>query len=252
MPSKFPGRIKAMPNFEEMRSMGIGLGAKLVLEKNYQDAKEVFGKVLEFFPYDVEVMTLLANLYFIEGDLNKSEEWLEKVFIIDPNYPQAIYEMGTVYHEMGEWEKAISMFEKAIEIFPEDAKKDIADVYQNLGCSLWEIRRRTEAMEAWKTCLKYNPRQKYARENLKDFMNEYGMPSAPMFDDYYAFTDIKNKEYLSIRGKEDFDNIEEASLVLHKSMNAWNTHILPKYGAKLDRMKTRDKVKLFKDTKIFD
>ncbi len=139
MPNKFPGRIKAMPNFEEIRSMGIGLGAKLVLEKNYQDAEEVFGKVLEFFPYDVEVMTLLANLYFIEGDLNKSEEWLEKVFIIDPNYPQALYEMGTVYHEREEWEKAISMFGKAIEIFPKDAKKEIAEVYQNLGCSLWEL-----------------------------------------------------------------------------------------------------------------
>ncbi|MFZ3059084.1 MAG: tetratricopeptide repeat protein [Candidatus Methanoperedens sp.] len=231
--------------------MGIGLGAKLVLEKNYQDAEEVFGKILEFFPYDVEVMTLLANLYFIEGDLNKSEEWLEKVFIIDPNYPQALYEMGTVYHERDEWEKAISMFEKAIEIFPKDAKKEIADVYQNLGCSLWEIRRRTEAIEAWKTCLKYNPRQKYAKQNLKDFVNEYGMPKSPVgMDDYWAFVDIKRKEYLSVKGGDYFKGIDEANVVLNKITGAWDNKIIPKYGSRMNHLKTKDKVKLFEDTKV--
>lgn len=143
------------------------------------------------------------------------------------------------------------MYETALKHFPEKNKKDIADVYQNLGCSLWEIKSRDQALEAWKKCLKYNPGQRYVRENLKNFTNEYGMPSSPMFDDYYAFTDIKNKEYLASKGKEDFDDIKEENLVLHKSMDAWNNKILPKYRVKLDSMKTKDKVKLFKDTKVF-
>lgn len=92
MPHKFPTRIKATPNFEEMRSMGIGLAAKLVLEKNYQDAKEVFAKLLELSPNDVEVMTLLANLYFIEGDFKKSEEWLERVFLNELQYAGRVRE----------------------------------------------------------------------------------------------------------------------------------------------------------------
>ncbi len=75
------------------------------------------------------------------------------------------------------------------------------------------------------------------------------MPSVPMFDDYHAFTDMKNKEYLASKGKEDFDDIKEANFVLHKSMDTWNDQILPKWGAKLDRMKTKDKIKLFNDTK---
>jgi len=88
------------------------------------------------------------------------------------------------------------------------------------------------------------------RRRTSRISNEYGMPSVPMFDDYYAFTDIKNKEYLASKGKEAFDDIEEERLVLHKSMDAWNDKILPKYCAKIDRMKTKDKVKLFEDTKI--
>ncbi len=113
------------------------------------------------------------------------------------------------------------------------------------------VRRREEALEAWKTSLKFNPKQRYAKKNLKEFTNEYGMPSVPMFDDYYAFTDIKNKEYLASKGKEDFDDVKEANFVLHKNGDAWNDKILPKWSAKLDRMKTKDKVKLFKDTKCF-
>ncbi len=243
-------RKSSTPNLEEIRSGGIGFASKLVIEHKYDAAKDVFTKLLEVSPNDVEIMALHANIYFVEGKLIEAENRLNHVLTLDPNYPLALYFLGAVYHEKGEYEKAIHMYETALKYFSEKEKKEIADVYQNMGCSLWEVKRREEAIEAWKTCLKYNPKQRYARENLKDFTNEYGMPSVPMFDDYYAFTDMKNKEYLASKGKEDFDDIREANFVLHKSMDAWNDKIISKYGKKLDHMKTKDKVKLFNDTKV--
>ncbi len=78
------------------------------------------------------------------------------------------------------------------------------------------------------------------------------MPKSSLeMDDYWAFTDIKTKEYLAGKEKEDFDKKEEARFVLNKSMDAWNTHILPKYD-KVNLMKIEDKVKLFKDTRVFN
>ena len=248
MPRKSPKASE----FEEMRGKGIGLASKLVLEHKFDQAKDVFEKLLKIRPDDIEVMTLHANIFFLEGKLIEAERGFDEVLALNPNYPLALYLLGAVYHEKGEYDRAIHMYETALKYFPEKDKKDIADVYQNLGCSLWEVKRREEAIEAWNTCLKYNPRQRYARENLKDFTNEYGMPSVPMFDDYYAFTDIKNKEYLASKGKEDFDDIKEANLILKKSGEVWNDKILPIWGAKLDRMKTKDKVKLFNDTKVFE
>lgn len=252
MPRKFPEAIRNMPNLKDMRAMGIELAAKKVFERDYEEAKRLFAKVLEISPNDAHVLCLLANVFILEGNFKKAEEWLDKALRTNPDYPWASYHMGVVYHELGEFEKSIKMYEKALEHFSNGDKDEIADTYQNMGCSLWEVKRREEALEAWKTCLKYNPRQRYARENVKEFTNEYGMPSAPMFDDYYAFTDMKNKEYLASKGKEDFEDIKEANFVLHKSMDAWNNGIIPKYGRKLDHMKTKDKVKLFKDTKVFD
>ncbi len=252
MPRKLPEVIRNMSNIKEMRALGIELAATKVFEKDYEEAKRLFARVLEISPNDAHVLCLLANVFILEGNFKKAKEWLNKALLTNPDYPWASYHMGVVYHELGEFEKSIELYEKALGLFYKGDKDEIADTYQNLGCSLWAVCRREEALEAWKTCLKYNPKQKYARENLKDYTNEYGMPCAPMFDDYYAFTDIKNKEYLASKGKEDFDDIKEARFVLHKSMDAWNDKILLKWGSKLDRMKTEDKVKLFKDTKVFE
>ncbi len=246
-----PGSKSSTSEFNEMRNAGIALASKLVIEHKFGMAKDVFEKLLKLTPHDVEVMTLHANIFLVEGKLIEAENKLNNVLALNPDYPLALYFLGAVYHEKGEFERAIHMYETALKHFSEKNKKDIADVYQNLGCSLWEIKRRDQALEAWKKCLKYNPGQRYVRENLKNFTNEYGMPSAPMFDDYYAFTIIKNKECLASKGTEDFDDLKEENLVLHKSMDAWNNKILPKYRAKLDRMKTKDKIKLFKDTKVF-
>ncbi len=251
MPHKFQDAIRNMPNFKEMRAMGIALAAKKVLEKEYEEAKRVFAKVLEISPNDAEVLCLLANVYIIEGNFKKAEEWLDKVLLIKPDYPWASYHMGVVYHEIGKFEKSIEMYEKAIEHFSKNDKDGIADTYQNLGCSLWEVRRRVEAIEAWKTCLKYNPKQMFAKKNLKEFMNEYGMPRSLGMDDYWAFTDFKQREYLSVKGKDDFDDLEEANSVLKKIMDAWNTQIVDKYGRKLDEMKTKEKIKIFNKIKVF-
>ncbi len=70
-------------------------------------------------------------------------------------------------------------------------------------------------------------------------------------DDLWAFVEFKRKEYLSAEGKDDFDNMDEAKAVMEKIMDAWNAKIAEKYGRKLDRMKTKEKIKLFNEIKVF-
>jgi hypothetical protein len=70
-------------------------------------------------------------------------------------------------------------------------------------------------------------------------------------DDFWAFVHFKQKEFYSIKGRY-YKGIEEANTVLKTIKGAWDKKILPKYGAKLKRMKTEDKVKLFMETKVFE
>lgn len=246
-----PRRKSSTSEFDELRSAGIATASKLVIEQKYDMAKDVFMKLLNLSPNDLEVMTLYANIFFLEGKLLEAERGFDQVLALNPDFPLALYLLGAVYYEKGEFERAIHIYETALKHFPEKNKKDIADTYQNLGCSLWELKRREEALEAWKTCLKYNPRQKYAKENLKDFTNEYGMGKSPVgMDDFWAFVDIKRKEYLSVKGRDYFKGIDEANVVLKKITGAWDNKILPKYGLRMNHMKTKEKVELFKDTKV--
>lgn len=244
---------KNIQTIEKIRNSGLALAAKLVLVRNYDEAKKTLAMILKVCPNDLEIMTLLANVYTIEGKTDDAKRWLDRVFSIDSNYPLALYELGVLYGRKQEWEKAIEAYESAIKHFPETAKNDIADTYQNLGCALWETRRRDEALNAWKTCLNYNPNQKYAKRNLKEFTNEYRLPKSPVpgMDDVQAFIDMKFQEYLALKGEDGIRDMDEVNVVMGKITDVWNKQIASKYGRKLDDLSTKEKIKLFEKTKVF-
>ena len=76
MPRKSPKESE----FEEMRDAGI--------ENKLDQAKDVFTKLLNLRPDDVQVMTLHANIYFIEGKLLEAQNRLNKVLTL--NHGQSI------------------------------------------------------------------------------------------------------------------------------------------------------------------
>ena len=92
----------------------------------------------------------------------------------------------------------------------------------------------------------------YAKKNLKDFTNKYGMGKSPVgMDDLWAFVELKQQEYLSVKGKDSFDDTDDGNAILKKIMDAWNAHIAEKFGKTLDRMKTEEKIELFNKIKVF-
>jgi len=236
-----------VPTFDEIRNGGFALAVKLSIEKKYDQAKEVLTEVLKVSSKDPEIMVMMAEIFIAENKLSEAKVWLDKILALFPDYPQALYSLGVIYHSKKKWNKAITVYERAIRNFPEDSKEEKANAYQNLGSALWEERRREEAIEVWKTCLKYNPKQKHAKRNLKEFTNEYGLPRSPVgstMDDVQAFIHMKMKEI------SDFNNPAEVDIIIEKIMNTWNDKIAPRYAQKLDKMNVNEKIRLFKETKV--
>ncbi len=95
MPHKFPKTLDAFTP-KDIRYGGMGLAAKLVLERKYSQAKQVLSKVLEVIPDDAEIMTLMAEVYHTEGKVEDAKAWLGKVFSISPDYPKAHYILGNL------------------------------------------------------------------------------------------------------------------------------------------------------------
>lgn len=118
-----PRRKASTSEIDDLRSAGIALASKLVLENKFDLAKDVFSKPLNLLSDDVEVMALLANVYIVEGKLIEAENKLNQVLALDPDYPMGLYFLGVVYHEKGEYERAIHMYETALKYFSEKDKK---------------------------------------------------------------------------------------------------------------------------------
>lgn len=72
---------------ENTRTTGMLLASKHVLEHRYDAAKDVFEKLLQLSPNDVEIMALHANIYCVEGKFIEAENKLNQVLILDPDYP---------------------------------------------------------------------------------------------------------------------------------------------------------------------
>ncbi|HET7643391.1 MAG TPA: tetratricopeptide repeat protein, partial [Nitrososphaeraceae archaeon] len=194
------------PTLEEIRNGGLALATKLCLEKKYNEAKKVLSEILKLCINDSETMVMMVEILIAENKLTQAKKWLDNILVLYPHNPDALYNLGVYYSNKKQWKKAIKTYEKSIDLYDKDSKKkiEIADAYQNLGCVLWEDRRREEALEAWKTSLKYNPKQKQAKKNLKEFTNEYGLPSSPMgsiMDDVQVFVKMKMEEYLLTKNK---------------------------------------------------
>lgn len=249
------------PTLDEIRNEGLAFATKLCLEKKYTEAKKVLSEILKLCINDSEIMVMMAEILIAENKLTRAKKWLDNILAIYPNNPNALYNLGVYYSNKKQWKKAIKIYEKSITLFDDkdsEKKIEIADAYQNLGCVLWKDRRREEALEAWKTSLKYNPKHKQAKKNLKEFTNEYGLPSSPIgsiMDDVQAFVKIKMEEYLLTKTKTneptiDKDNLTELNKILENIMQAWNDEISSKYSERLDLMDTNKKVNLFKRTKV--
>ncbi len=119
-----PRSKSSTSEFNEMRNAGIGLASKLVIEHKFGMAKDVFEKLLKLTQHDIEVMTLYANLFFLEGKHLEAENRLNRVLALNPDYPLALYFLGAVCHDKREFEKAINMYQTALKHFPEKNKKD--------------------------------------------------------------------------------------------------------------------------------
>ena len=236
-----------VPTFDEIRNGGFALAVKLSIENKYDEAKKVLTEVLKVSSKDPEIMVMMAEIFIAENKLSEAKAWLDKILALFPHYPQALYNLGVIYQSKKQWNKAINVYKRAIRNFPEDSKEERANAYQNLGAALWEERRREEAIEAWKTCLKYNPKQKHAKRNLKEFTNEYGLPRSPVgsaMDDFQAFIHMKMEEI------SDLNNPTDADTIIEKITNTWNDKIASRYAQKLDKMNVNEKIRLFKETKV--
>jgi tetratricopeptide (TPR) repeat protein/transglutaminase-like putative cysteine protease len=102
------------------------------------------------------------------GNLPLAEALLKRATDVDPKNKFAWNNLGLIYLQTRENEKAITCFQKQIEVNPYDEF-----AYNNLGRAYWAERKYDDAVKAFDKQLDNNPLDKFAHANLGQMYDEW-------------------------------------------------------------------------------
>jgi len=132
-----------------------------------EEAKDILGRMLELYPFNIEAKRLLGNIYLNDNNMEKAWEELKPVideYILKERWEDALKiierfkdkESVDVRERLARVYKGIGEGDRAIEIF-----KDLARFYEEEG----KVERATEL---YKEIIGLNPDDETAREKLKE------------------------------------------------------------------------------------
>lgn len=106
-----------------------------------------------------------------EGRYEEAEVMFKQILAIQPENPNAHFDLGNVYLYQGKYVEAINLYKEAIDLRLD--KKFMADYYFNLSVCYAGMGNNKEAINSIKQCLKLNPDYPEA-ENLLELYKAGG------------------------------------------------------------------------------
>lgn len=104
-------------------------------------------------PAQAAAWTALGNLYFDAGRSDEAIHAYTHALQISPDNPDVLSDLGIMYRELGQPELALDCFRKASALDPAHQNSVF-----NQGVVLYfDLNRRSEAMEKWRSLLRINP-----------------------------------------------------------------------------------------------
>ena len=136
---------------------------------NLQDAQNYYQKVLALDPNHVSTLYNLGSIFEKLREYQKAKDYFEKVIKINPNYINAHNNLGIIFKELGENQKAKECYEKAIGLNP-----NYANAHNNLGIIFKELGQYQKAKECYEKAIEINPNYINALNNLGIIFQDLG------------------------------------------------------------------------------
>lgn len=127
-------------------------GNQLFQEGKYEEASKAFNKVLEKDPDYPEALINLGLCYLKLNEIDKALPYLEKAVQVKPDFAAAYISLGQAYFIKGEMEKSIEYFSKGAELQSDNPK-----VYYNIAIVYYQMQKYSEAVEALKKSIDLDP-----------------------------------------------------------------------------------------------
>ena len=127
-------------NWQVLSDMGLAL----YQATRYDEAEAAYRQLIELQPDNVIGFQMLGTVNQVRGRNDEALAFYEKAIAISP-VPQALSNMGALYHERGDFARAVDAYRRAIEQRP-----NAAATHRNLGDSLLRLGRGGEALAAYR------------------------------------------------------------------------------------------------------
>ncbi len=93
-------------------------GAKILTLRQFDEALEIFNRVLEIEPNHVKALEARAAIYMQKGDLETAKKDIEHAIEVEPENPRLYYRLGQIYYRKKDLDTALELFTKAIDLDP--------------------------------------------------------------------------------------------------------------------------------------
>lgn len=111
----------------------------------------------------------LGAAFIQQGNPEQAEKHLTRALEINPDYPEALNDLGTILTDKGMYEEAITRFSRALTLNP-----NYAEAHNNLALVLTRVNRFPEAIQHYKSAISLNPMFPKALNNLGAALAEQG------------------------------------------------------------------------------
>lgn len=91
------------------------------------EAIKLYESIFAKDPNRIDILMPLVYLEYTRQNLDKADEYTNKVLKIDPNHAQAHYNLGAIYAAKGYQDKAKEIWEMVIKRFPKSEAAHIAE-----------------------------------------------------------------------------------------------------------------------------
>ncbi|MFQ6070629.1 MAG: tetratricopeptide repeat protein [Candidatus Aminicenantales bacterium] len=155
---------KMLVEFPEAYIININIGNCYFEQENFEKAVEYYKKVHARDPDDVKTILSIGNAYTNMGDDEKALEWYTKVEMEKIDDPTVLFNIGTSLYKGSKFEDALRFYRKAVEI-----KEDFLDAIYQLGLVSLTLGHYQDSLKTFESYLKYDSESKRA-EQVKGFI----------------------------------------------------------------------------------
>lgn len=120
-----------------------------------------FNKGLEIYDKDERIYYNMGVIYYNINEIEKAKEVYQKALRLKPDYPEALNNLGVIFFNNKEYTTAQIYFKKATEI-----NKNYADAFANLGACFHNSGDAKSAIPFYKKAIELNPANVSVMRNL--------------------------------------------------------------------------------------